>query len=105
MSGYKGTILSYMILSVYYIGKLYVTGGNVNRNPTNLAEVIEVANQTGTPTALPSMQVPRSEHALAAGGSRVFAFGGCGEVVRSPSDFFGTDPTSSCEYYDSRKNK
>ncbi len=78
-----------------YIGKLYVTGGNVNRNPTNLAEVIEVANQAGTPIALPPMQVSRSRHALAAGGSRVFAFGGWSEG----------GVTSSCEFYDSRTSK
>ncbi len=80
---------------MYNIGKLYVTGGKVNRNPTNLAEVIEVANQTGTPTALRPMEVPRSDHALAAGGSRVFAFGGWSEG----------GVTSSCEFYDSRTSK
>ncbi len=83
---------------MYNIGKLYVTGGEVNGNPTNLAEVIEVievANQTGTPTALPPMQVPRSNHALAAGGLRVFAFGGLSEGGLM----------SSCEFYDSRKSR
>ncbi len=80
---------------MYYIGKLYVTGGTINGVRTNLAEVIEVANETGTPTALPPMQVPRSEHALAAGGSRVFAFGGWSEG----------GVTSSCECYDTRKNR
>ncbi len=81
---------------MYYLGKLYVTGGIINGARTNLAEVIEVANQTGTPTALPPMQVPRSQHALVAGGSRVFAFGGW----RSEGDV-----TSSCEFYDSRTNR
>ncbi len=80
---------------MYYIGKLYATGGKVNGNPTNLAEVIEVANQTGTPTALRPMEVPRSDHALAAGGSRVFVFGGCSEDGQ----------TSSCEFFDSRKSR
>ncbi len=74
---------------------MYVTGGEIDDEPTNLAEVIEVANQTGTPTALPPMQVPRTEHALAAGGSRVFAFGGWSEG----------GVTSSCEFYDTRKNR
>ncbi len=74
---------------------MYVTGGKVNRKPTNLAEVIEVANQAGTPNALPPMQVPRSQHALVAGGSRVFAFGGLSEGGE----------TSSCEFYDSRTNR
>ncbi len=70
-------------------------GGRINNEPTNLAEVIGVANQTGTPTALPPMQVPRSRHVLAARGSRVFAFGGIGEG----------DLTSSCEFYDSRTSR
>ncbi len=80
---------------MYFIGKLYVTGGEVKGKPTNLAEVIEVANQTGTPNALPPMRMPRSDHALAAGGSRVFAFGGWSEGAL----------TSSCEFYDSRTSK
>ncbi len=80
---------------MYYIGKLYVTGGTINGARTNLAEMIEVTNQTGTTTALTPMQVPRSEHALAAGGSRVFAFGGVSEG----------GVTSSCEFYDTRKNR
>ncbi len=81
---------------MYYIGKLYVTGGDIKGNPTNLAEVIEVANQTGTPNAVPPMQMPRSCHAQAAGGSRVFAFGGIGESYQL---------TSSCVLYDSRTNR
>ncbi len=80
---------------MYYIGKLYVTGGTINGARTNLADVIEEANQTGKPTALRRMQVPRSDHALAAGGSRVFAFGGISEG----------GVTSSCECYDMRKNR
>ncbi len=80
---------------MYYIGKLYVTGGTINGALTNLAEMIEVANQTGTPIALPPMQMPRSSHALAAGGSRVFAFGGWSEGGL----------TSSCEFYDSRTGR
>ncbi len=74
---------------------MYVTGGDINDEPTNLAEVIEVANQAGTPNALPPMQVSRSWHALAAGGSRVFVFGGWSEG----------GVTSSCEFYDSRTNR
>ncbi len=74
---------------------MYVTGGDINNEPTNLAEVIEVANQAGTPTTLPPMQMPRSCHALAAGGSLVFAFGGIREG----------NVTSSCELYDSRTNR
>ncbi len=63
---------------------------------TNRAEVIDLANHTGTQTALPPMQVPRCEHALAAAGSRVFAFGG-----RNERD----ERTSSCEFYDSRTDR
>ncbi len=80
---------------MYYLGKLYVTGGTGNGAVTNQAEVIDMANQTGTPTALPPMRMPRSQHALVAGGSRVFAFGGLSEG----------DVTSSCEFYDSRTNR
>ncbi len=74
---------------------MYVTGGDVNKKLTNLAEVIDLANPTGALTALPPMQVPRSDHALADGGSRVFAFGGISEGGE----------TSSCEFYDSRTNR
>ncbi len=75
---------------------MYITGGDLNKKPTNLAEMIEVANQTGAPTALPPMQEPRSGHALAVGGSFLFAFGGINE---------GGETTSSCEFYDSRINR
>ncbi len=96
---------------MYFIGKLYVAGGEVKGKPTNLAEVIEVANQTGTPTALPPMRMPRSQHALAAGGSRVFAFGGRHSDDFTTSDVFFnavigiSEPVSSCEFYDSRTNR
>ncbi len=76
-----------------YIGKLYITGGVINGAWTNRAEVIDLANQTGTQTALPPMQMPRSRHASAAGGSRVFVFGGRNEW---------DERTSSCEFYDSQ---
>ncbi len=72
-----------------------VTGGTIKGTRTNLAEVIEVTYETGIPTAFRRMQVPRSDHALAAGGSRVFAFGGISEGGE----------TSSCEFYDSRTNR
>ncbi len=75
------------------IGKLYITGGEINNVSTNHAEVIDVANPTGTKTALPPMQVPRSSHASAAVGSRVFVFGGLNELY---------ELTSSCEFYESR---
>ncbi len=79
-----------------YIGKLYVTGGEINRAVTKQAEVIDVANRTGTQTALPHMQVPRSSHASAAADSRIFAFGGWNER---------NEKTSSCEFYDSRTDR
>ncbi len=74
---------------------MYVTGGVIDWETTNPAEVIELADQAGTPTTLPPMHVPRSGHALAAGGSRVFAFGGFSE----------DGLTSSCEFYDSQTNR
>ncbi len=64
--------------------------------PTNRAEVIDMANRTGTQTALPPMQVPRYWHASAAAGSLVFVFGGVNER---------RELTSSCEFYDSRTNR
>ncbi len=68
---------------------MYVTGGDINKQTTtNLAEVIEIGNQTGTPTALPPKRMPRSQHALAAGGSRVFAFGGINSDDFTTSDVF-----------------
>ncbi len=85
-----------MTFCLYIIGKLYVTGGGNNHAVTNQAEVIDVANPTGTQTALPPMQVPRFYHASAAAGSLLFVFGGLTE---------GYEPTSSCEFYDSRTNR
>ncbi len=84
----------YLILC--FIEKLYITGGRINGAVTNRAEVIDMANPTGTQAALPPMQVPRSGHALAAAGSRVFAFGGRNERG---------EPTSSCEFHDSRTDR
>ncbi len=84
------------IFCLYIIGKLYITGGEINYVPTNRAEVIDMANRTGTQTALPPMQVPRNYHASAAAGSRVFAFGGFNER---------RERISSCEFYDSRTNR
>ncbi len=81
------------ILCLCYIGKLYITGGEVNDAAINQAEVIDVANHAGAQTALPPMQVPRHCHASAAAGSRVFVFGGWNGRV---------EITSSCEFYDSR---
>ncbi len=89
----KGTLRT---LCLCYKGKLYVTGGVINDTVTNRAEVIDMANRTGTQTALPPMQVPRSSHASAAAGSRVFVFGGWNGRV---------EPTSSCEFYDSRTDR
>ncbi len=80
-----------MIFCLYIKGKLYVTGGEIYG-----AEVIDVANHTDTQAALPPMQVPRSGHASAAAGPRVFAFGGVNER---------DEWTSSCEFYDSRINR
>ncbi len=85
-----------IVLYIYilcYIGKLYITGGDIYCASTNWAEVIDVANHTGTQAALPPMEVPRSSHASAAAGSRVFVFGGLNELYKL---------TSSCEFYDSR---
>ncbi len=84
------------ILCLCYIGKLYITGGVVNDAAINQAEVIDVANCTGTKTALPPMQLPRYWHASAAAGSRVFAFGGVNEWH---------EQTSSCEFYDTRTDR
>ncbi len=36
-----------MIFCLYFIGKLYVTGGKINGATTNRAEVINMANHTG----------------------------------------------------------
>ncbi len=60
------------------------------------AEVIDLANHTGAQAVLPPMQVPRSSHASAAAGSRVFVFGGLNER---------DELTSSCEFYDSRTDR
>ncbi len=79
-----------------YIGKLYITGGETNYVSTNQAEVIDLANHTGTQTALPPMQVPRYYHASAAAGSRVFVFGGKNERRKR---------ISSCEFYDTRTDR
>ncbi len=87
---------SCVLFCLFNTGKLYITGGDINKKPTNLAEMIEVANQTGAPTALPPMQELRSGHALAVGGSFLFAFGGINER---------SETTSSCEFYDSRINR
>ncbi len=62
---------------------------------TNRAEVIDVANHTGTKTTLSSMNFARSNHALAAAGSLVFAFGGCSQ----PNE------RTSCEFYNSLTNR
>ncbi len=79
-----------------FIGKLYITGGEISDVATNRAEVIDMANPTGTQTALPCMQVPRNCHASAAAGSLVFVFGGWNER---------NERTSSCEFYDSRTDR
>ncbi len=55
---------------------MYVTGGLINGTRTNRAEVIDVDGQAGTVTTLPPMQEAREQHALAAAGSLLFAFGG-----------------------------
>ncbi len=77
-------------------GKLYVTGGRINDKQTNRAEVIDVDGQAGTVTTLPPMQEAREDHALAAAGSLLFAFGGWIEI---------NSYMSSCEFYDSRTNR
>ncbi len=79
-----------------FIEELYVTGGIINDTVTNRAEVIDLANRTGTQTAIPPMQVTRNWHASAAAGPLVFVFGGLNERV---------ERTSSCEFYDSRTNR
>ncbi len=78
---------------------MYATGGYLYKTLTNQADVIDVDSQTGTVTSLPPMQEARNNHALAAAGSLVFAFGGLikrGEAVGQ---------TSSCELFDSRTNR
>ncbi len=78
------------------IGKLYVTGGKIAKTLTNQADLIDVDSQTGTVTSLPPMQEARSRHALAAGDSLVFAFGGYNNQ---------DERESSCELFDSRTNR
>ncbi len=83
----------------FFVGKLYTTGGYLNNVRTNQADVIDVDSQTGTVTSLPPMQEARESHALAAGCSLVFAFGGW--IKRGERD----ERTSSCELFDSRTNR
>ncbi len=83
-------------LPVGVIGKLYVTGGRINGEQTNRAEAFDLGGQAGTVTSLPPMQETREDHALAAAGSLLFAFGGWidhGSYM------------SSCEFFDSRTNR
>ncbi len=68
----------------------------INSTQTNRAEAIDVDGQAGTVTTLPPMQETREEHALAAAGSLLFAFGGWID--------YGSY-MSSCEFYDSRTNR
>ncbi len=75
---------------------MFVTGGHINGTRTNRAEVIDVDCQAGTVTSLPAMQEAREDHALAAAGSLLFAFGG---YIKGGSFM------SSCEFYDSRTNR
>ncbi len=75
---------------------MYVTGGRIDGTRTNRAEVIDVDGQAGTVTTLPPMQEAREQHALAAAGSLLFAFGGWRK---------GGSYKSSCEFYDSRTNR
>ncbi len=75
---------------------MYVTGGRIDGTRTNRAEVIDVDGQAGTVTTLPPMQEAREQHALAAAGSLLFAFGGWIKI----GSFM-----SSCEFYDSRTNR
>ncbi len=72
------------------------TAGIINCAVTSRTEVIDLANRTGTQTALPPMQVPRHCHASAAAGSRVFAIGVWNEQ---------NERTSSCEFYDTRTDR
>ncbi len=67
---------------------MFVTGGRINDAPTNQAEMVDVDNHSGTHTKLPVMQVPRRDHALTAGGSFVFAFGGYDERNERTSETF-----------------
>ncbi len=78
------------------IGKLYVTGGRINGTRTNRAEAVDVDGQEGTVTSLPAMQEAREDHAFAAAGSLLFAFGGW---IKDGLYM------SSCEFYDSRTNR
>ncbi len=78
------------------VGKFYVTGGRINDTQTNRTEAIDMDGQAGTVTSLPPMQETREDHALAAAGSLLFAFGGF---------FIDGSLMSSCEFYDSRTNR
>ncbi len=75
-------------------GKLYITGGRIDGTRTNRDEAIDVDGQAGTVTTLPPMQEAREDHALAAAGSLLFAFGGWNRGLMS-----------SCEFYNSRTNR
>ncbi len=81
------------------VGKLYVTGGRINDKQTNRAEAFDLDGQAGTVTTLPPMQEAREDHALAAAGSLLFAFGGWIKLGWNGHE------TSSCELYDSRTNR
>ncbi len=84
-----------IFLVLLEIGRLHVTGGEVNGSSTNQADAIDVASRTGTKTSLAPMLEARSLHASAAAGPLVFSFGGYNEQDKR---------LSSCEFYDSRKN-
>ncbi len=81
------------------IGKLYATGGYLNKTLTNQADVIDVDSQTGKVASLPPMQEACRSHALVAAGSLVFAFGGL--IKRGEEEEWA----SSCELFDSRTNR
>ncbi len=75
---------------------VFITGGRINDVPTNLAEMVDVGNPSDAELTLPPMLLSRSDHALAATGSSIFAFGGYNER---------NERTSSCEFYDVRINR
>ncbi len=73
-----------------------ITGGQVNGNITNQAEVVDISSRTGEIKALLPMVEPRRWHASAAAGPFILGFGVFNEQNRE---------LSSCVLYDSRTNK
>ncbi len=67
-----------MCISIFLVGSLYVTGGNVGEGFSQLSQVDVVDVRSGETSRGPSMRQPRSRHAAAASPTSLFAFGGDG---------------------------